>query len=377
MGREVGRLTARQVANAKPKKGRNAGLLADGGNLYLQLTLGADSTISRSWVFNFELDGKRRFMGLGATHTVSLAEARDESRKLRQQVRQGVDPLAAKHEARRRRLLEVAKSQTFEECAEAFIEAKSGAWTNRKHAAQWEATLATYAYPVIGSLSVAAIDTGLVLKVLEQKVEAALGHPAGTLWTARRETATRVRGRLEAVLDWAGVRGLRTGDNPARWRGHLEHVLNDKKAAVANHHAALPYAELPGLMAELRTHEGIPPRALEFVILTATRAGEVLGALWSECDLDKAIWIVPAERMKARREHACRLRRPPSNCCGNCRERRTTSTSSSARAPGAAFPTWRSVPCSTNAWAATASPCTDSARASWIGRTRRQHSQRS
>jgi integrase len=192
--------------------------------------------------------------------------------------------------------LERAKALTFEECAEAYIEAHQDGWKSAKHRAQWPATLQTYVYPVLGRLSVQAIDTGLVAKVIEP------------IWKTKTETASRVRGRIEAVLDWAAARGFRQGENPARWRGHLENLLPRKsKVAPVAHLAALPYTELPAFMAELRAQKGIAARALEFAILTAARTKEALGATWDEIDLAEKVWSIPSERMKASRPHRVAL----------------------------------------------------------------------
>jgi integrase len=188
--------------------------------------------------------------------------------------------------------LDAAKATTFRECSARYIASHRAGWRNPKHAAQWQATLATYAEPVIGGLSVQAVDTALVLKVLEP------------IWTVKPETAGRVRGRIESVLDWAKARGYSTGENPARWRGHLDKLLPPRsKVRRAEHHAALPYAELPGFLVSLPQQEGIAARALEFAILTAARTGEVIGARWSEMDLLDKTWTLPAARMKSGREH--------------------------------------------------------------------------
>lgn len=185
-----------------------------------------------------------------------------------------------------------SKPQTFQQCAEAYIEGHRASWTNDKHAAQWGSTLKTYAYPAFGSLPVAKIDTGLVLKALEP------------IWTTKAETASRLRQRIEAILDWAKVRGYREGENPARWKGHLDHSLPARgKVAKVEHHAALAYAEIGAFMIELRKQAGHSARALEFAILTAARSGEVMGATWTEIDLTQRVWTIPAERMKAGKEH--------------------------------------------------------------------------
>jgi len=200
--------------------------------------------------------------------------------------------------------LEAAKAITFKQCAESYIKTHRAGWRNRKHAAQWEATLATYAEPIIGALPVQAVDTALVMKVLEQEVRDALDKPTAPLWTARPETASRLRGRMESILDWAKVRGHREGENPARWRGHLDKLLPARaKVRKVEHHAALPYDKLPDFTTVLRAQEGIAARALEFAILTAARTGEVIGARWGEIDIGEKLWTAPAMRMKAGKEH--------------------------------------------------------------------------
>lgn len=264
---------------------------ADGGNLYL-FVRGS----SRTWVFRFVApDGRRRNMGLGSQHSVTLAEARKQAAILREQIKHPTspaDPLAARRESRLAQKLAARKHMTFKACADAYIEAHRAEWKNPKHAQQWENTLTKYAYPVFGDLPVAEVDEALVLKVLMP------------IWETKTETATRLRGRIEAVLDWATFSKFRQGDNPARWKGHLENPLaKPNKAAKVKHHAALPYQQIGAFMAELRTREGIGARALEFVILTAARSGEVRGATWDEIDMANRVWVIPAERMKMKREH--------------------------------------------------------------------------
>lgn len=264
---------------------------ADGGNLYLFVR--GDS---RAWVFRFVApDGKRRNMGLGSQYSVTLAEARKQAALLREQIKHPTapnDPLAARQEARLAQKLAMRKHMTFKACALAYIEAHRAEWKNAKHAQQWENTLAKYAYPVFGDLPVAAVDEALVLKVLMP------------IWESKTETATRLRGRIESVLDWATFSKFRHGENPARWKGHLENPLaKPNKAAKVKHHAALPYAEIGPFMVALREREGLGARALEFAILTAARSGEVRGATWDEIDMVNRLWIIPAERMKMEREH--------------------------------------------------------------------------
>jgi integrase len=206
----------------------------------------------------------------------------------------GIDPIEHRKAEWSTARLEAAKGVTFREAAAAYIAAHRAGWRNEKHAAQWPSSLEAFVYPTIGHLPAQAIDTGLVLKVLEP------------IWTKTPETASRVRGRIESVLSWAAARGYRDRSslNPATWKGHLDHLLPARtKVRAIEHHPALPYAALPGFMAALRAQDGIGARALEFTILTAARSGEVLGARWSEIDLGTRVWTVPAARMKGGREH--------------------------------------------------------------------------
>lgn len=283
MAREIGKLSAVVVRNKSAP-----GLYADGGGLYLQVTEAG----AKTWIYRFMLNGRRRDMGLGAAHTVTLAEAREEARRCRQLARDGVDPIDNRKAARLSALAKTATTMTFKQCAEGYIRAYEAGWRNTKHAAQWTSTLEHYAYPVMGELSVATVDTGLVMRVLEP------------IWSTKTETASRVRGRIEAILDWAIVRKYRDGENPARWKGHLDHLLPARaKVQKAGHHAALPYDRMVDFMKTLGDVDGVAARALEFAILTAARTGEVLGVTWAEIDLEKRLWVIPPERMKAGREH--------------------------------------------------------------------------
>jgi len=293
------RLTALKVERAKVP-----GMYCDGGGLYLQVTKAAER-INKSWIFRYSRGPRTREMGLGPLHTITLAEAREKARHARHLLLDGVDPIEAKRAARAQAKLEAAKAMTFEQCATAYIASHRAGWRNAVHAAQWETTLREYAGPVIGALPIAAIDTGLVMKVLQQSVEARRGEPAGEFWQARPETASRLRGRIESVLDWAKARGYRNGsENPARWKGHLDHLLPARsKVRRVEHHAALPYSEVAAFLVELRAREGIAARALEFTILTASRVGETLGARWSEFDLNHAVWEIPGHRMKSGKPH--------------------------------------------------------------------------
>lgn len=238
------------------------------------------------------MGGKRRDMGLGGYPDVTLAQAREKARAARNRVEQGVDPIEERRQARSALAAARAATRTFEDCVTGFMKAKESEWRNPKHRQQWQNTLDTYAGPVMGSLLVGDIELAHVLKVLEP------------IWKDKTETATRVRGRIEQVLDWATVRGYRKGDNPARWKGHLDQLLaKPRKITQVEHHAAVPVEGVGAFLADLRAMEGMGARALEFAILTAARSGEVRGALWSEFDLDAKLWTVPPERMKGKVEH--------------------------------------------------------------------------
>jgi integrase len=285
--RQLNRLAAVTLKRLGP------GLHPDGLGLYLQV---GDSG-ARSWIYRYN----GRYMGLGPLHTVTLAQAREKAREYRHLRLDGIDPIKFRKAKRAEQQLAAARTITFRECAEAYIKAHKASWRNAKHAAQWPSSLSAYVYPVFGDLPVQSIDVGLVLKVLER------------LWAAKAETASRVRGRIEAVLDWATAREYRQGEKPARWRGHLENLLPKKtKVHRVEHHAALPYAEMAAFMTELREQGGIAARALEFAILTAARRGEVLGARWLEIDLEARLWTIPADRMKSGREHRVPLSAPAS-----------------------------------------------------------------
>ena len=238
---------------------------------------------ARSWLLRYQLAGRRRDMGLGPYPEITLARAREKALDARRLVKEGIDPLAS-----RRR----DKGLTFKAAAGALIKSRTAGWRNPKHRAQWSATLLTYAYPKIGDLDVKLIDTKDVLDCLSP------------IWTTKPETASRVRQRIEAVLDYAKALGLREGDNPARWKGGLDHLLpRPSKVRQVKHHAALDWREAPAFMALLAKREGIAARALAFAILTAARSGEVRGLTWAEVDEQASMWVVPAVRMKAAREH--------------------------------------------------------------------------
>jgi integrase len=276
-------LTARQVERIK-----EPGRYSDGNGLYLQVTPSG----VRSWILRYERHGRERAMGLGPLHTVSLVEARERARRSRLQLLDGLDPLDARKSAQAAAALEAARSITFEEAATQYFDAHEAKWRSARTREQFLSTMRLYALPLLGRLPVAAVDTGLVLRVLEP------------IWSSKTETASRVRGRIEGVLDWATVRGYRAGDNPARWRGHLDNVLPaPAQVATVEHHAALPYVEAPAFIQALSKVGGTAARALELTILTAARTGEVIACRWDEFDLRGAVWSVPPGRMKGGREH--------------------------------------------------------------------------
>ena len=283
MARQQQRLSALQVSKlTKP------GLYGDGGGLTLQIT----ATGAKSWLLRYMVAGKPFGMGLGPTHTVSLAEARQKALEARKLLLDGINPLAAKKQNQIAAALADAKMMTFDQCAEAYILAHKAGWKNAKHGDQWTNTLNAYASPVFGHLPVAEIDTGLVVKCL------------APIWESKTETASRVRGRIESVLGWATTSGYRTGENPARWKGHLENLLATiSKSSRTKNHPSLPWQRIGAFMAALRAREGVSARAVEFAILTACRSGEVRGARWAEIDMAGKLWTIPAERMKAKREH--------------------------------------------------------------------------
>ena len=283
MARLIEKLTPLAVSKCtKP------GYYGDGAGLWLQISKSG----SKSWVFRFTLSKKQREMGLGAVHTVTLPEARAKAKECRLLLLEGKDPLDTRKASKLTEALERAKMMTFDQCAAAYIAAHRSGWKNAKHASQWGNTLDTYASPIIGKLPVALIDTALVVKVLQP------------IWATKTETATRLRGRIESILDWATVSSYRQGDNPARWRGHLDNLLADPSRSKRTvHHPALPWQEMGAFMGKLRGQDGIAAKAVEIAILTACRSGEVRLATWAEFDLDAALWVIPAERMKAKREH--------------------------------------------------------------------------
>lgn len=283
MGYGINRLTALQVSKLK-----TPGYHADGGGLYLSVKPSG----TKSWIFRYRFGAKEREMGLGSLNTFSLADARERALQQRKLLADGNDPLGFKRAAQLARSMADASIITFDRAASSYIESHRSGWKNDKHVDQWTNTLATYASPVFGELPVGEITTALVMRVLQP------------IWTTKTETASRVRGRIEKILDWCKVQGYRTGDNPAAWRGHLENLLSaPQKTKKVEHHPALPWREMGAFMADLRKMPGAAALALEVIILTNCRTSEAIESTWSEFDLDAALWTIPAERMKAEKEH--------------------------------------------------------------------------
>jgi integrase len=289
MARTINRLSPTFIKTAKP------GMHADGGGLWLQCSVGKDDRVRRSWIFRYAGAGRReRKMGLGSINTVGLGLAREKAAECRRLRLQGVDPIEQRDATERANAAASAKTITFQKAAELYIAAHQSGWRNIKHASQWRNTLTTYCHPVFGKVPVRDVDTGLVMQVLQP------------IWATKPETAGRVRGRIETILDWAKVSGYRNGENPARWRGHLDHLLPPRsKVRKVQHHPALPHDQVGAFMTALRLQSGVAAKALEFLVLTAARSGEVRGARWDdhEIDLSKKVWVVPASRMKGNREH--------------------------------------------------------------------------
>ena len=308
-------LSARRVQTEK-----RPGYHCDGTGLYLQVS----ATGTKAWIFRFKspVTGKQREMGLGPVGVLSLAKARERAIECRQQRLAGLDPIEQRNAGRRVQQLEQARAITFKQAAEQCIESKKHEWKNAKHAQQWVNTLTTHAFPTIGKLSISAVETGLVLKVLNP------------LWVTKPETASRLRQRMEVIWDWCKARGYVTGENPARLRGHLDMLLaKTSKVKRVKHHPALPYKQVNTFITDLRKQKGCAPLALEFLVLTAARTGEVIGAKWGEIDLQAKLWTVPADRMKAGKEHRVPL-------CNRAVEI-LTSIKSERAAGGFVFPGWK------------------------------------
>ncbi len=289
MAKTTERLSALKIAAVK-----ETGYFADGGNLYFRVT----PVGSRNWIFRYTIQGRTRDMGLGAFPEISLSSARRIAEKCRELVNEGIDPIDHRRSERASAQSAAARCLTFDDCVKEYIKDHEPAWRNAKHRAQWSATLASYASPVIGKVQVSEIDASLVLRALK------------AIWFEKPETASRVRGRIESILDWARVHGYRVGENPARWKGQLDHLLPSRsKIRRVQHHAALPYPEVGAFVAKLREHPGVTARALEFTILTAARSGEALMSTWREIDFEGSAWILAEDRMKAGKEHRVPLSR--------------------------------------------------------------------
>jgi len=279
----INKLTALKIARtSKPGK------YGDGKGLYLYVK----NSLAKSWVFRYERDGSEHYMGLGAVHIVSLAQAREKARKIHESLAQGIDPLQARKEASMQKRIEKAINITFDTCAVEYISMRKDEWKNEKHRMQWESTLKTYASPYFGEMYVRLIETSHILKALEP------------IWVIKTETATRLRERIERVLSFATTLGYRAGDNPARWVGHLQELLpKPQKLKKTQHHPSMPYSQVRDFFGLLGKERSLAARALELTILSACRTSEVLLAKWEEFDLSRRVWIIPGERMKSGREH--------------------------------------------------------------------------
>jgi integrase len=298
---------AKQLNDLQVKRITRVGWHAVGGvaGLLLQVRKPAKegAQIPRSWILRVKVGDQRQPIGLGSYPQVSLAAAREQAAKLALEARQGVNLKAKKRAQRSSLIAAAAKNKTFRECAEAYMEAHSSDYSSDKHRKQWPATLEAYAYPIIGNMLVSDIVMRDVRNVLEQETVVDK-DTKGKLWFVKTETAKRLLGRIKTVLDYASVNEYRSGTNPAQWTGHLSTQLpSPKKLQKKEHHPAVPYQQMGDFMSKLRTNPSISAKALEFLILTAVRSGSVRQAEWSEIDLDKALWVIPAEHTKARQEH--------------------------------------------------------------------------
>ena len=283
MARTHNKLTTKTINSLK-----NPGYYSDGNGLYLQIS----KSLTKSWLFIYKRDGKKFEIGLGSLNTETLVEAREKAQDYKKLLASGINPLTEKRKNEQERLLANALSMTFEQCVTSYFELNKHAWKNTKHASQWLNTLTQYCNPIIGNLAIEDIDTALVTKCLEP------------IWITKNETASRLRGRIEQVLSWATVKKYRTGENPARWKGHLDQILpKPSKVQTAKHYPALPFVEITSFMKQLKRQDGIAAKCLEFTILCAARTNEAIGATWDEIDIDAKIWTIPAERMKAEKEH--------------------------------------------------------------------------
>jgi len=283
MSSNINKLSPRKISSLK-----KTGLYGDGMGLWLKVTKSG----TKSWIFRYSRNKKTYDIGLGSILTVSLSDARNKALEYRQMIQAGNDPLRTKQAEEIKNKRANNELITFEQCSVQYIDAHKAGWKNAKHAQQWTNTIKTYVLPVIGYLPVQDIDTSLIMQVLTP------------IWTTKNETAGRIRGRVENILSWAAVHGYRSVDNPAQWKGHLENLLaKPSKIKIVSHHKALPYAKLNAFINILRCNTSISARALEFLILNATRTSELTGAEWSEFDFNAAIWTIPAIRMKSGKEH--------------------------------------------------------------------------
>ena len=298
----AGKLTDVRVRSASP------GTHGDGNGLYLVVRQGA-AVVNRSWLFRYSAAGSSHWTGLGGYPDISLQRARQKAQECCQQLYEGIDPLERKRQQRAALSQQHTKREpTFAECAAAYVASHEAGWRGKRTSQHWVGTLRDHAHPVLGRLSVDEITTEQVLAVLKQ------------IWVTKPETATQVRGRIEQVLDYAKVLGHRDGENPGRWKGHLDHLLPPRgKVAPVKHHRALHYREVPVFMEMLRRQENMAAQCLEFTILCACRSGEAIGAVWSEIDLEARTWVIPAPRTKTAREHRFPSVKLPWACCDHCR----------------------------------------------------------
>ena len=301
-------LTVKRVAKAL--RSATPGRHFDGQGLYLVVS----SKKAAHWERRYELNHKPHWLGLGSARTFTLEEARERNRAVSKLLADGIDPLQQRRIERAARAAATAKMRTFQEAAEEYIQRHQSEWRSARHGGQWRTSLQHYVYPKIGKLDVAAIDKALVRNVLEQPIAGdakRADRPSGKFWDVRTVTASRTRNRIELVLNYAIAAGYRPeGPNPAAWSGLKELLAAPAKAAPKVHHPAVPYAEVPTFLTELRRHQGVSVKALEFLILTAARTSEVLGATWGEIDWGAKVWTIPPERMKSKRQHRVPLSPP-------------------------------------------------------------------
>jgi integrase len=287
MSRGINRLSGADLRRSKP------GLYGDGNNLFLQISLSKTNRkqINRSWIFRYTTSGRAIDMGLGSLNVIGLKQAREQAREYCALRLQGIDPKQHRDAQRAAATAASMRSITFEAATHGYVTAHRDEWRSQQHAQEWPRSLAKHVFPTLGALPVASIDTPLVVKALSE------------VWQSAPETGARLRGRIEAILDWATVSGYRSGDNPSRWNGHLEYLLAAPRKRRVEHLAAMPWREVPEFMEGLRAIDGVAARALEFLVLTAARSGEIFGAVWSEIDIDAKTWIIPPDRTKSGREH--------------------------------------------------------------------------